>query len=310
MKQNLIQLNQNLAYQQERYNVLLNSFKHSQKEKKLLTRLRGILADVNEQLISKSIQDKNGVILKYFLRLQIVGLYPQTFSLCLLRQETSRSPDLPYRCEHKRRRMSTIEVAETQFELNINKHLLESDWHETYVAPRSGSFGETYVVLGDTFQKKPYETYEQRHFFTLLTHVKMLFAACTRSVFAVQSGTPATCKVLYNHYNDEHTFHRSESHDQFLDSHGNPLPIVEDGGDCWYHRASGKYAASKACWEIQAKLEDEKRDPTPEEERIMNQDNARWVQHINEMIKSWMTQAETQKAVRFNAVSQYVLNLF
>ena len=138
----------------------------------------------------------------------------------------------------------------------------------------------------------------------------MLFAARTRSVYAVGSGTPNTCKLLYKYYNDEHTFHRSTSHDQFLDSHGNPLPLVEDGGDNWYHRASGKYAASKACWEIQTKLEDENRDVTPEEEQIMKQDNKTWAEHIKEMIKNWMTISNTEKAVRFNAVSEYVLKLF
>lgn len=311
-------LKQKLAYQQKQYDVLQNKFEQfksvRRQEKNLFGRLCDIVYDVNLKLEPLSRQDKNGVILKYVLRLQIIGVYPQTFSLCLLRQESSHPPHLPYRCEHKRKRHSIIEVAETQFWLDPKKHFLESDWHETYVAPQSGSFGETYVVLDDNpkqpkFQKKPYETYEQRHFFTLLTHVKMLFAARTRSVYAVGSATPATCKLLYKYYNDEHTFHRSESHDRFLDSQGNPLPLVEQG-DNWYHRASGTYAASKACWEIQNKLEEENRDPTPGETQIMNEDNAKWDDHIDEMITSWMTQAKTQKSVLFNAVNQYVLNLF
>ena len=292
-----------MADQQEKYNKLKNEYDQfklkTNMERKLLSQLREIMYEVNGQLEPRSRQVRNGVVLRYYLSLQIVGRFPQKFSLCLLREERSQASDLDYGCHHQRYRNSFLIVAETQFELDLKQHLLASEWHKTYVAPRSGSFGE-----------KPYETYEQRHFFTLLTHVKMLFAARTRSVFAVGSATSNTCKMLYKYYNDEHTFHRSTSHDQFLDSHGNPLPIKMDGGDNWYHRASGKYAASKACWEIQNKLEDEKRNPTPEEEQIMKQDNAKWVKHINKMITSWMTQAETQKAVRFNAVNQYVLNLF
>ena len=76
-------LNQRLADQQERYNVLQNEFKQfksdTRKEKRLLFQLREILSEVNQRLEPLSRQDKDGVILKYFLRLQIVGCHPQAF---------------------------------------------------------------------------------------------------------------------------------------------------------------------------------------------------------------------------------------
>lgn len=279
--------------------------------------IRQITMDINEQLLQasqtinpaapptasgKQLASKAGnAKLLYQLRLDILTRYTNNtdYSLCLLRIEEVPAPIMQYRTEYQKHRTSVVEVAETQFCLDTDMHMLDSHWHETYVSPTLGSF-----------DSRPFETYEQRHFFSLLTHMKMLFAARTNCVYDVTSCAPATCKLLYHYYNDQHTYHRSNYHSRYLDSDNKPLPLDEKNDVRWYRRGSGKYAASQFCWNIQRLVDEEDHVITETEKQTMKQDNKLWAEHIKGLIQAWMTRAQKEKATIFNASNQYVVQLF
>ena len=202
----------------------------------------------------------------YYLELCCVDLDKDDDSMELvlnvIRQEVLPSLTNDHsRVQMTDRKNARVIVARKKMKYHPRIGLLESEISETLREPALGSFKRDHP-----------QTYEGKGFFTLLTHMGMLFAATLRAVLRILAKTPATRIVLDKYYRDEHTYHmplyvfeeyyprtyfvKDENEFSATKSPDGSLTNVtaisqhDDTSKTWAKKASGYYAASQTCFDL------------------------------------------------------------
>ena len=271
-------------------------------------RLKAITFAFNTQLVLKSqsrhtaSRDDNTDRLEYQLELRVKEKLSDALEceLSLVRNELvhrAAAEEDPVRSSLSSVRKSGMVVARTVF--LFDRYFLQSSMHNTYVTPTLGLFHKTL----------PPQTFEGRHFFSLLMHMKMLYAATLHCVFEVSAQTPATYRLLSTYYKNVHiadfsgdaitTHHKFEAED-------------EDDDARWFTQASGYYAASKRAMDIVMHKKTKGVALSREEEETLQRDNKAWSDHIwwrsddgredrESILGNWLKRAEAEQRILFNA---------
>ena len=271
---------------------------------KAFDRLKALTFAFNVELVNKSqsrhtaSRDGNLDHLEYQLELRVIQIMSDSLEceLSLVRNELvhrALPTEDPIRSSFSSVRKSGMVVARTVF--IFDRYLLQSSMHDTYVTPTLGLFHKTL----------PPQTFEGRHFFSLLMHMKMLYAATLQCVFEVSAQTPATYRLLSTYYKNVHI--ADFSGDAITTHHK-----FEDDDAKWFTQASGYYAASKEVMDIVMQKKTKGVALSHEEKETMQRDNKAWSDHIwwrsedgredrESILGDWLKRAEAERRVLFNA---------